>query len=621
VVENVADVSKRPASMARMVLDRVAATPDREAFRHPVGDRWESLDWRRVGERVRAIAAGLLALGVRPEDRVAIAADTRLEWILADFGVMCAGAATTTVYPSTPAADVAFILRDSGTRVVFADNDEQVVKLRAHRAELPDLAKVVTFDGTPDGDWVLGLDELERRGRDHLAARPSAVDDAAAAVGPEHLATLIYTSGTTGRPKGVRLVHDNWAYEGAAIQALDLLRPDDLQYLWLPLSHSFGKVLLAGQLAVGFASAVDGRIPKLVDNLAVVRPTFMAAAPRIFEKVQHRVVGMAGGGGKRRVFDWSFRVGRRVSELRRAGKEPTGPLKAQLAVADRLVFAKLRARFGGRLRFFVSGSAALSAEVAGFFHAAGVLILEGYGLTETSAASFVNRPDRFRLGTVGLPLPGTEARIADDGEILLRGPGVMRGYHDLPAETAQALDGDGWFHTGDVGELDGDGFLRITDRLKDLIKTSGGKYVAPQSIEITFKAVCPYVSEIVVYGEGRPYCTALVALDPEAIASWAGDNGLSHLAFAELAASEQVRALIAGYVEQANSRLPRWETVKRFAVLPRELVVAEGDLTPSLKLKRRVVVARHRDLLDSLYDETPASVPTAPSPGGSGPGP
>jgi long-chain acyl-CoA synthetase len=602
VINEVAVVNQRPASMARMVLDRVAATPDREAFRYPVGDRWDSLDWRRVGDRVRAIAAGLLALGMRPEDRVAIAANTRLEWILADLGILCAGAATTTVYPTTPAADVAFILRDSGARIVFAEDDEQIAKLRTHRAELSDLVKVVTFDGTPDDGWVIGLAELERLGREHLAAAPTAVDDAAAAVGPESLATLIYTSGTTGRPKGVRLVHDNWTYEGKAIQALELLRPDDMQYLWLPLSHSFGKVLLSAQLAIGFASAVDGRIPKLVDNLAVVRPTFMAGAPRIFEKVQHRATAMAGSGVKRRIFDWSFGVGRRVAELRRAGEAPTGLLRAQHAVADRLVFSKLRERFGGRLRFFVSGSAALSAEVAQFFHAAGVLILEGYGLTETSAGSFVNVPDRFRFGTVGHPLPGTQVRIADDGEVLVRGPGVMRGYHNLPEETAATLDEDGWLHTGDIGELD-EGFLRITDRKKDLIKTSGGKYVAPQSIEIAFKAVCAYASEIVVYGDGRPYCTALVALDPEAIAAWAAENGLGHLSLAELAVHEQVRALIAGDVEKANRRLPRWETIKRFAILPRELTVEEGDVTPSLKLKRRVVAARHRDLLESLYDD------------------
>jgi long-chain acyl-CoA synthetase len=299
------------------------------------------------------------------------------------------------------------------------------------------------------------------------------VGDAVGAVGPERLATLICTSGTTGRPKRVRLVHDNWTYEARAIQALGLLGPDDVQYLWLPLSHCFGKVLLSAQLAIGFPTAVDGRIPRLVDNLAVIRPTFMAGPPRIFEKIQHRVEELAGGGLKRRLLDWSMAVGRRTAALGRAGQQPGGLLRLEHALADRLVLGKLRHRFGGRLRFLVSGSAALSAEVAEFFHAAGVLILEGYGLTETSAASFVNRPDRFRFGTVGHPLSGTEVRIAEDGEVLVRGPGVMRGYHHLPDDTAATLEPDGWLHTGDLGELDEAGFLRITDRKKDLFKTSG----------------------------------------------------------------------------------------------------------------------------------------------------
>ena len=591
----------RPASMARMVLDRVAATPDREAFRYPSGGHWESIDWRGVGDRVRRIAAGLMALGIGLEDRVAIAADTRLEWILADFAILCAGGATTTIYPATPAADVAFILDDAGARVAFAGDDEQVAKLRAHHVDLPRLERVVTFDGTPDGDWVIGLAELERLGRDHLATWPAAVDEVAARIGPEHLATLIYTSGTTGRPKGVRLVHDNWTYEGAAIQALGILTPEDVQYLWLPLSHSFGKVLLSAQLAVGFVTAVDGRIPMLASNLATVRPTFMAATPRVFEKVQHRMVAMAGAGVRRRVFDWSLRVGRRAAALSAGGQRPGRLLEAERAVADRLVLARLREQLGGRLRFLVSGSAALSPEVAEVFRAAGLLILEGYGMTETSAASCVNLPDRYRFGTVGQALPGTRVRIAGDGEILVHGPGVMRGYHNLPEETATTLTGDGWLHTGDAGELDPDGFLRITDRLKDLIKTSGGKYVAPQRIETCFKARCAYASEIVVYGEGRPYCVALVALDPEAIRPWAREHELGHLSFAELAAHPRVRALIAGSLEETNRALPRWETVKRFAVLRRELTVEDGDLTPSSKLRRRAVTAKHLDLLDGLY--------------------
>jgi long-chain acyl-CoA synthetase len=310
-------VVNRAPSVARLFVDRVAATPDREAFRRPVGEGWVSMTWRQTGEQVKEWAAGLLALGIQPEQRVAIISSTRVDWILADCAVMCAGAATTTVYPTTPAPDVAYIVRDSGSKIAFAEDDEQVAKLREHRSELPELDKVITFDGTADGDWVIGVDALAKLGRGLLDANPTAVDDAVAAVRPDCLATLIYTSGTTGRPKGVRLTHDCWTYEGAAIQQLDMLHEDDVQYLWLPLSHSFGKVLEAAQLAIGFSSAVDGRIPKLIENLAVVKPTFMAAAPRIFEKVHARVVTTVEeeGGVKHTIFNWAVGVGRQVSML------------------------------------------------------------------------------------------------------------------------------------------------------------------------------------------------------------------------------------------------------------------------------------------------------------------
>jgi len=599
---------RRAPSLSRMVLDRVAATPDGEAFRHPVpapdgGETWRALTWRETGERVTELAAGLLSLGLRPEERVAVFSATRLEWVLADLAVNLAGGATTTIYPASLADDVAHILADSGAVVAVVEDDTKAAMLAGLADRLPALRTVVTIDGTPDGDRVLSLDQLAERGRAHLAEHPDVVEQAVSAVGPESLATLIYTSGTTGRPKGVRLVHDNWAYEGDAVDRLGILGPDDLQYLWLPLSHSFGKVLLAAQLQIGFASAVDGRMDRIVANLGVVRPTFMAGAPRIFEKVHGRVVSgiEAEGGVKARLFGWAFGVGRRVSALRQRGRRPGPLLRAQHALADRLVLRKLRDRFGGRVRFFVSGSAALSRDVAEWFHAAGLLILEGYGLTETSAASCVNLPDSFRFGTVGPPLPGTEVRIASDGEVLLRGPGVLRGYHGLPEQTAEALDPDGWLHTGDVGRLDDDGLLRITDRKKDLIKTSGGKYVAPQPIEIAFPVLCPLASQFVVHGDGRNYCTALVTLDLEALAHWAKANGVAETDPVALARRDDVHAVVAAAVKELNSGLNRWETIKDFRILDRDLTVEAGELTPSLKLKRRVVEARYRDVLDSMY--------------------
>jgi long-chain acyl-CoA synthetase len=428
------------------------------------------------------------------------------------------------------------------------------------------------------------------------------VDEAIAGIRPDDLATLIYTSGTTGRPKGVRLAHDSWTYEGVAIEVFDIISPDDLQYLWLPLSHVFGKALIAIQLRIGFATAVDGRIDKIVDNLGVVQPTFMCGAPRIFEKVRARVMTQASHGVKAKIFDWAFGVGRQVSPLRLAGKEPSGLLKVQHALADRLVFSKIKARMGGRINFFVSGSAALNREVQEWFYAAGLLILEGYGLTETSAATCVNNPRSTRFGTVGPPIPGSEVKIAEDGEILIKGPGVMRGYHNLPEATAEVMQ-DGWFATGDIGEVDDQGYLRITDRKKDLIKTSGGKYVAPQKVEGVLKAACPYISQVVVHGEGRKYVTALITLDPEAIDSWGGGQNLNAASTEELAASPEVRDLIQGYVDQANAKLERWETIKKFAILPSELSIEEGEVTPSQKIRRRAVEQKYADRLDVLYEK------------------
>jgi long-chain acyl-CoA synthetase len=599
-------------TVAAMFLHRVAATPDREAYDYPANGAWKSLRWRDVGERVRAIACGLRALGLADEDRCAILCATRYEWLLADLGILLAGGATTTIYPSSTAAECTFILTDSGTRFAFVENAAQLAKLQSERERLPDVKKVILID--PDGehaggDWVMTLSELMALGRAHDAGSPDDYERIARAVRPGSLATLIYTSGTTGRPKGVELTHDCWAYEGEGIAALGILSADDVQYLWLPLAHSFGKVLESAQLAIGFRTAIDGRVDKLVANLAVVRPTFVAAVPRIFEKVHNKVVAGAQEGGalKARLVHWAFDVGRRVSALKQAGKEPGGLLALQNAIAERLVFAKIKALFGGRLRFFVSGSAPLSREISEFFHAAGIVILEGYGLTESSAASVVNRTGKYRLGTVGLPLPGTTIRIAEDGEILLHGRGIMRGYHNLPEATAETLDGDRWLRTGDIGHVDADGFLRITDRKKDLIKTSGGKYVAPQALEGKLKALCPYISQVLVHGNNRNFVSALVTLDEESIRRWAKDNGLGDLDYAAIAANDKVRAMVAGAVDQLNAQLARHEQVKKFALLPRDLTQEADELTPSLKVKRKVVEKRYQAILDGFYEGTVAA--------------
>ena len=599
-----AKIENRPVSVPRMFYDRVAATPNSEAFRYPDGNGgWTSVTWQQIGDRVDLIAAGLISLGINPEDRVALASGTRYEWVVADFGILAAGAATTTVYPTTNAPDVAFIVSNSGSRVVIAEDAKQVEKLREHRGELPTVEKVVVIDGAGDGDWVITLEELEQRGKQLLADSPSAVKDRVDAIRPDQLATLIYTSGTTGKPKGVRLTQQSWTYTAAAMDSLGVLTERDLNYLWLPLAHAFGKVMLALPLAIGFPTVIDGRVDKIVENLAVIRPTIMGAVPRIFEKVHARITDVLANesGIKKHIADWAVGVGLQISRVRQAGERPSALLSAQYKLADKLVFSTIRDRFGGRLRFFISGSAALDREIAQWFDAIGVVVLEGYGLTETSAASSLNRPHAYRFGTVGWTFPQTEVKIAEDGEILLKGPGIMNGYHDLPEQTAEAIDTEGWFHTGDIGELDAEGFLRITDRKKDMFKTSQGKYVAPSAISAQFKGICPYASEIIVYGEGKPYCVALVSLEGEAIKEWAAANGLGGKSFGEIARDPKTQAMVEGYVEELNKHLNRWEQVKKVAIIDRELTVEAGDLTPSLKLKRKVVVDNFHDKIDGLY--------------------
>jgi long-chain acyl-CoA synthetase len=600
---SVTPTDTQASNLALLFLHRVEASADREAFRYPDNGKWTSVTWKQAAERVEALAAGLLALGVAPEDRIGIASTTRFEWILADLAIMCAGAATTTVYPSTNAEDTAYILADSESRIVFAEDDTQLGKLTEHRSDLPNLTKVVVFDGASDGDWVITLDDLAALGAKYLAEHPSSVRTNAEGIAADRLATLIYTSGTTGKPKGVRLRHEAWVYTGAAINDMDLLGEDDLQLLWLPLAHAFGKVLISTQLACGFASAIDGRVDKIVENTAVVKPTFMGAAPRIFEKAYARVVTTQQnqGGVKERLFNSAFAVGREVARRRRTGQPVPLPLQLPHRLFDRLVFAKVRDVFGGRIRFFISGSAPLNRDIAEWFDAAGLLILEGYGLTESAGAGFINRPDNYKLGTVGLPFEGTEVRISDAGEVQFRSKCVMAGYHHLEKATAEALSDDGWLSTGDQGKLDEDGFLTITGRIKELFKTSGGKYVAPPAIEAKFATLCPYASQFMVFGEGRNFAVALVTLDADAISGWAKEHGHANASYAELTKSPEVHEMVDEHVKKLNASLNRWETIKKWALLDHELSVENGELTPSLKVKRGVVAEQNKETLDGFY--------------------
>ena len=587
-----------------MFLDRVQMSADKEAFRYLVAGEWVSATWQQTADRVETLAAGLLALGIEPEQRVGIASSTRYEWILADLAIMCSGAATTTVYPNTNAGGTAYILADSECRVVFAEDTGQLAKLTERRAELPSLTKVVLFDGPGDGDWVITLAGLAELGQKYLLEHPSGVRTRTDAITPQQLATLIYTSGTTGPPKGVRLPHSAWAYEGTATVGLNLMREDDLQLLWLPMAHAFGKVLITAQLACGFITAIDGRVDKIVDNMAVVKPTVMGAAPRIFEKAHARIVTtqQAQGGLRARLFAAAFTVGLEMDRRQRAGRAAPLPMSLLYGLFDRLVFSKVREVFGGRIRFFISGAAPLNREIGEWFHAAGLLILEGYGMTESAAGACVNRPDQYKLGTVGLPMDGTSIRINDDdGEIQIRGACVMDGYHNLPDKTAETFTHDGWLRSGDLGKIDADGFLTVTGRIKEMFKTSGGKYIAPPAIEAKFMAMCPYASQFMVFGEARNFCVALIALDADLMSEWAAENGLDGATYQDLVNAPAVGEMIGEYIAKLNGELNRWETIKKWVLLDHDLSIERGELTPSLKVKRSVVAEQNKQVLDAFY--------------------
>ena len=592
----------KPTSVGALLNWRAEQTPHTEAFRYPDGnDVWQSLTWAQTKQRVHEIAAGLLTLDVGQEERVAIAAPTRIEWVLIDLAISAIGAATTTIYPNTAPDDFQYIIGHSASKVLVADNAEQAAKMDGGTDQV---RAVVLFDGEGDGERTLSWQQLIARGKQRLNEDPGCVDAAREGIGLDSLATLIYTSGTTGRPKGVELTQRNWIYEGFAVEKLELISFSDLQYLWLPLSHVFGKCLLAIQVAIGFASAVDGRVDRIVANLGATNPTFMCGAPRIYEKVRATVLSSNSTGVKGAIARWAFSVGKESHPYRLAGRPLPGLLGLQYKVADKLVFHKLRERLGGRIRFMVSGSAKLNVKVQGWFYSAGLVVIEGYGLTETTAFSFVNLPSEPRFGTVGKVAPGSEVRIAEDGEVLLRGPGVMRGYHNADDLTAEAIV-DGWFHTGDVGELDAEGNLTLTDRKKDVMKTSGGKYVAPQKVEGALVAAIPFVSQAVVVGDGRKYISALLTLDADNVKRWAAVHGMPDADYAEIVASDKTREAVQGFIDQANPTLERWETVKKFVILPQEFSVDEGEVTPSMKIRRASIAKRFADEIDSMYEREP----------------
>jgi len=594
-------------SVPEMWHHRVESTPDAESFSVPHNGGWKPSTWRESGAEVRRIANGLIALGLAKGERCGILAATSLDWILSDMAVLMAAGATTTVYPSNTPDECQYILNDCEATVVFCDNDDQVGKLLEVRERLPNLKHVVVFEGNKTSDgFVQTLAELKSAGDAFAKENPTKYDEVAGSVQSDDIATLIYTSGTTGKPKGVMLDHKAWVYEGEAIDRLGIIGPTDKQFLFLPLSHVFAKVMGIISIYIGVPTCVDGSFDRLVQNLGETHPTWMGAVPRVFEKAYNKIVAQAkdGGGLKYKIFKWALATGRQVSEVRQNRKEPTGMLAFKYGIADKLVFSKVREKFGGRLRFFISGGAPLSPEIAEFFHACGILILEGYGLTESSAATVVNDPDNFIFGTVGKPLPGTEVKIDEDGEILLRGPGIMRGYYNLDKATSETLTSDGWLRTGDIGKVLDSGHVKITDRKKEIIVTAGGKNVAPAHFQNKLKARCNYVSQVLMHGDKRNFCTALISINEESVAKWADEQGLSYSGYADLSSKPEVKALIQQAVDALNAELPSYERVKKIALVDEDFSVENGMLTPSMKTKRRIIETRYKDLLDGFYSGT-----------------
>ncbi len=573
--------------------------PDAYLRQTPGG--WEPVSHREALEQVHAIAKGLATIGLARGDRIGILSENRLEWALADFALMCSGAISVPVYPTLPYDQVAGVLAHAETRFCFASTTEQVTKLLRAKDSLPTLERIIAFEPiAADNGAVISLAELMERGR----AQPGTETEfrvAAAATKPDDLLTLIYTSGTTGKPKGVMLTHNNVYTNVLASQPRFPVAAFDVALSFLTLSHVFQRMVDYAMYASGATIAHLGDIDQVSKAFLDVRPTLAVAVPRVYEKLYARV--LAAPGIKGRIARWARTVSLDWAEQKAHGRPIGSSLAFRHRVADKLVFSKLRDRLGGRIRFFISGGAPLNPQLAYFFMGAGIKILEGYGLTETSPVTNVNPPDAIRIGTVGTPIDGTEIRIADDGEILIRGPQIMRGYYKDPDATRKVIDEEGWFATGDIGDLDADGYLRITDRKKDLLVTAGGKNIAPQPVESVIKT-SRFVTEAVMLGDRRPYPIVLIVPNFQQLEQWAVKNGIPAGDRVQLAADPRVRAMFEAEVARKTVELARFERPKKVLPLERELSLERQEVTPSLKVRRRIVEEHFRDRIEALYAET-----------------
>lgn len=581
-------------SVPHLFFHNVDTLSNRIACSEKIDGEWISHTWQSLQKDTRKISASLQAIGVKPGERVAIISNSQLKWTLSDLAISCVGGVTVPIYQSTLPNDCAYILNDAQVSVVFVENAEQEEKISKIKGQVTTLRDVVSFEADHWEQFLQKGEELLAQGGNPFAAVDNVLES--------DLATIVYTSGTTGHPKGAMLTHGNLLYEAQAIEKLGLLSEDDTQLLFLPLAHIFAKILQIAWLKTGHKLAYAESIEKVVDNMAEVQPTIMAAVPRIYEKVHAKVVSNAISGSlvKSKLAKWAFN-----EEALATKYEINGNPSQSLAwlIAQKLVFSKisdyLKEKFGGKLRFFISGGAPLSEEINYFFKHAGITICEGYGLTETSAATCINIPSQFKMGTVGKPLPGTEIKIASDGEILIRGKGVFKGYWNREEATKKVLNEEGWFHSGDIGQLTDQGFLKITDRKKDIIVTAGGKNVAPQKIENLLKSMCSLVSQVVVHGDKRKYLTALITLDEAALLPWAKARKLKG-DYEKLCEHERVNFLLKHILGKMKDKLASHEQIKKFKVLSKDFCIGE-ELTPTLKVKRSFCNEKYTSELEGMY--------------------
>src|ERR1700710_357226 len=583
-------------TLADLLPRSAAAYGADPAVRYKDGDAWVDRSFQEVFEIVKPLALGLVALGVEKGDRVSILGNTRPEWTYFDYAALSIGATVVPIYQTNSPEECAYVLENSDAKICVVENEEQMEKVRKVRAGLPQLEQVVMMIG--DADDVLSADELAAKGAE---IDPAVFDQRVAAVTPEDICTFIYTSGTTGPPKGCIISHSNYRAMLDMVNGTSVIEEGDVTYLYLPLAHSFALLIQLSSFDLGATIAYwEGDPNKIVPNLVELKPTYFPSVPRIFEKIFTAAnSGMEKqGGAKKAIFDWSIRVGKRMRETERAGRKAGFLLQREYAFADKKVLSKIRGLFGGNLRLAISGAAPINPDILRFFDAAGVLVVEGWGRTETSTAATVASEGSFKFGTIGKPFPGCEVKIAEDGEILVQGPNVFQGYHKNPEATAETIV-DGWLHTGDIGEIDSEGFIKITGRKKDIIITAGGKNITPANLEAQIREN-HLVSQCVVVGDRRPYLVALVTLDPEEAVAYAKEHGLPEDPEA-LATNSEIRKVIEDHVEQINKKFARVEQVKKISILPRDLSQEDGELTPTLKVKRAVVTQKHEKEIEELY--------------------